>query len=106
MKLGIVLNTNDAESIWNALRLANEALSKNHETSVFLLGKGVECETIRAERFDVQKELASFKENNGRLLACGTCLHSRNQKTKVCRVSSMGELLELVEGSDKIISLG
>ncbi|HIH19752.1 TPA: DsrE family protein [Candidatus Micrarchaeota archaeon] len=106
MKLGIVLNTNDAESVWNAFRLANASLKENRETTVFLLGKAVECENIQKDDFDVQKELNSFKESNGRLLACGTCLRLREQKTKVCSVSSMQELLELVKESDKLISLG
>lgn len=42
MKLGIILNTNNPETAWNALRLGNEALSSGNTVGVFLLGSGVE----------------------------------------------------------------
>ena len=106
MNLGIVLNTNDAETAWNAFRLANAAIGKGHKTSVFLLGKGVECEKTKGGAFDVQKELITFKEKAGQVLACGTCLHLRKQKAKICTDSSLDDLLELLENSDKVISLG
>ena len=42
MKLGIIVNTNDSEKVWNELRLGNEALTGGNETDLFLLGSGVE----------------------------------------------------------------
>ena len=30
MKIGLILNTNDAETCWNCFRFGNEAISKNH----------------------------------------------------------------------------
>jgi len=44
MKISIILNTNEPETVWNAFRFGNEALSKNHTVKMFLLGKGVEIE--------------------------------------------------------------
>ena len=41
MKLVIVLTTNHVETNWNALRLANLALKKGDDVSIFLLGEGV-----------------------------------------------------------------
>jgi len=35
MKLGIILNSNDPEMAWNALRLGNEALAKGKQVSFF-----------------------------------------------------------------------
>ena len=46
MKLGIIVNTNESETAWNALRLGNEALAGGNETSMFLLGSGVEIVSI------------------------------------------------------------
>ncbi|MEK6843676.1 MAG: DsrE family protein [Candidatus Micrarchaeota archaeon] len=106
MKLGIILNTNDPESAWNAFRLGNAALKQAHEVGIFLLGKGVECEIIQTETFDVPGELNSFKQNGGRLLACGTCLVSRKQKTRACNVSTMDGLLKIIAESDKVVSIG
>ena len=44
MKLAIILNTNDPETAWNALRLAHRAVQEKDTVSVFLLGNGVELE--------------------------------------------------------------
>lgn len=44
MKIGVILNTNDAETCWNCLRFGNKALKKDHIVKIFLLGKGVEIE--------------------------------------------------------------
>jgi len=36
-------------------------------------------------------------------LACGTCLESRNTGSQICPVSNMGNLLKIVEESDKVL---
>ena len=41
MKIGIILETNDPEKAWNAIRFANTALTKQHEVRLFLMGAGV-----------------------------------------------------------------
>jgi len=51
MKIGIILNSNDPETVWNAFRFANEALNKNHSIEIFLLGKGVEAENVKDDKF-------------------------------------------------------
>ncbi len=106
MKLGIVLNTNDPETAWNALRLGNEALSRGHEVRVFLLGSGVEIVNIKEAPFDVSGVLDRFVNGRGDLLACGTCLTYRHQEGGVCPVSTMSELMDLVAESDKLVTLG
>lgn len=55
MKLGIIVNTNDPETVWNALRLGNEALSSGNEANMFLLGSGVEMTNIRNRTFNVTR---------------------------------------------------
>jgi len=107
MKLGIILNTNDPETAWNAFRLGVVALDEKHSVKLFLLGKGVECENIKGTKFDVQKMINAFKKRNGELLACGTCLKIRGEEeSAICPISSMEDLLKLFEESDKVISLG
>ena len=105
MKIGIILYSNEPEAAWNALRLGVEALNKNHSAKIFLLGKGVEIEGLKSEKFDVQKMVDSFKKGSGQILACGTCLKIREKnESKICPISTMGELLELVTESDKILT--
>jgi len=106
MKLGIILNCNDPETAWNALRLGNTALGTGHEVSIFLMGSGVEIENIKNQSYDVGGTLTEFLNSNGKLLACGTCLKSRNQQGGVCPVSTMSQLVQLIAGSDKTVSFG
>ena len=106
MKIGIILNSNEPETAWNAFRLGLEALEKRHSAKIFLLGKGVECENIEDRKFNVQKMINAFKKRKGQILACGTCLKSRQKEgSAVCPVSTMQDLLKLVEESDKIGSV-
>ncbi|MBI4053399.1 MAG: DsrE family protein [Candidatus Diapherotrites archaeon] len=107
MKLAIILNSSDPETAWNAFRLGVEALENKHHAKIFLLGKGVECETIQDRRFDVQRTINAFKKRNGKILACGTCLKLRQKnESKICPVSTMQDLLRLVEESDRILTFG
>lgn len=106
MKLGIVLNSNDTETAWNTLRLGNTALCAGHEVSIFLMGSGVEIEEIGNEKFNVAEVLNEFAESKGNLLACGTCLKVRQQKARVCPVSTMAQLVQLIADSDKVVSFG
>lgn len=106
MKLGIILNTNHPETAWNALRLGSEALASGNETSMFLLGSGVEIENIRDEQFNVAEVLKNFLDSGGNLMACGTCLELRHQGAGVCPISTMSKLLEIIAGSDKVVTFG
>ncbi len=106
MKLGIIVNTNDPETAWNALRLGNEALASGNKTGMFLLGSGVEIQNIKDETLDVAGALKKFLNSGGSLLACGTCLGLRHQEAGVCSISTMSELVEMIADSDKVVTLG
>ena len=106
MKLGIILNTNIPETVFNALRLANTALGAGHTVNIFLLGPGVEIESIDNKKFDVADVLDKFVKGKGNLYACGTCLRIRQQEAGVCPVSSMAQLLEIITSSDKVVTFG
>ena len=56
MKLAIILSSSRVEINWNALRLANLALSKNDTVSVFLVSEGVEYTKNTSSQFDVKKQ--------------------------------------------------
>jgi uncharacterized protein involved in oxidation of intracellular sulfur len=107
MKLGVVISTNEPEIVWNAFRFGNAALKANHEVKVFLINKGVEIEDIGDERYDIAKQVQSFIENKGQILACGTCLKLRQrEESNVCSISTMTDLVKLVEESDKVLTFG
>ena len=108
MKIGIIINTSEPETVWNAFRFGNEALNKKHIAKIFLLGKGVEAEDVRDDRFPlIQGSIKKFTKNNGVILACGTCLKIRQkEKSDICPISTVGEMLQLVEESDKVLTFG
>ncbi|MFQ6082095.1 MAG: DsrE family protein [Candidatus Aminicenantia bacterium] len=103
MKIGIVINTKQAETVWNALRFGLTALFRQHFVKIFLLGEGVEIEKIKDEKFDIKKCLKDFIGNNGEIIACGTCLKLRKRSTDICPVATMKDLVSLVEESDKVL---
>lgn len=105
MKLGIILETKEAEKAWNAFRFAVTALKKGHTVKLFLMGEAVEVETITAEPYNVADQLAQFLANDGEILACGTCLRSRNLADQTaCPISTMVDCVELVEWADKTVT--
>ncbi len=108
MKIGIILNTNEAETVWNCFRFALEALKKNHFVKVFLLGKGVEAENIKYDKFFfLESTIKKFLKSNGTILACGTCLKLRGkEESKMCLISTMEEMLQVVEESDRVLTFG
>ena len=104
-KIGIVVSSNDAETVWNAFRLANHALNQGDSVSVFLLGKGVEAPGIKDKDFDVKDQMDTFSNDGGKIMACGTCLRLRKTEgSKLCPVSSLSDLYEMIKTNDKILT--
>lgn len=106
MKLGIIISTKKAETNWNALRLANFAIKQGDEVKVFLLGEGVEYEEENSEKFDIRTQVEELlRSDKVEMLACGTCLKSRNQEgSEVCPMSTMKDLYNLVNECDKVLT--
>ena len=103
MKIGIIISQNDPETVWNAFRLANFSLNKNHTVKIFLINKGVECREIKSQQFNVKEQIDKFIELGGKIFTCGTCLKFR-KKEGVCSLSTMEDLLRIIKESDKILS--
>lgn len=107
MKLGIVLQSNNPEHAWNAFRLGITALKAGHQVEVFLMSEGSELEQIHdSEHFDISAKVKEFKDLKGEIYACGTCLKLRQTESRICPVSTMADLLKLVETSDKVLFIG
>ena len=105
MKTGIIIYSNDAETVWNAFRFANFSLKEGDTVKIFLLAKGVEYEKLDSEKFDIKKQAKSFLEDNGKIFACGTCLKSRESEgSQMCPLSTMKDLYDIVKESDKVVS--
>ena len=105
MKLGIVIYSNDTETVWNAFRLGVFALKKGDQVRSFLLGKGVDVEQLDTEQFIVTEQMNSFVKEGGEILACGTCLEVRQTKSsEVCPISTMQDLYDIVRDSDQVVT--
>ena len=105
MKLGVIIETNEPEKAWNGVRFCNAALKKGHSVKLFLMSAGVEIENIRGGKYDIVLQLEEFSVNGGKVLACGTCMTSRNQpESDVCPISTMNDCVEMAEWADKVVT--
>src|SRR3990167_1805646 len=105
MKIGVILQSNKPEHIWNTFRFGITSLKANHDVTIFLMSEGAELETIAdTNDFDISKKVAEYKELKGSLYACGTCFEIRNKKESgVCPISTMADLLKIVQESDRVL---
>ena len=108
MKFGIILQSNKPEHAWNTLRFGITALKAGHQAEIFLMNEGSELDTIPDTKdFDISAKVSEFKTLKGEIYACGTCLKVRGkQGSRVCPVSTMSDLLKMVENSDKVLVFG
>ena len=105
MKLGIVIYSNEPETVWNAFRLGVFSLKKSDSVKVFLLAKGVECESLDTDKFKVTEEMSQFVESGGEMQACGTCLKIRESEgSEMCPLSTMEDLYNIISESDKVVT--
>ena len=105
MKIGIIIETNEPEKAWNGVRFANTALKNGHEVQIFLMSAGVEIEKIEHPKYNAKAQIDEFYENKGKVLACGTCIKSREQEeSDVCPISTMIDCLKMVEWAEKVIT--
>jgi len=106
MKLTIILTTTQAETNWNALRLANLALKKGDEVSIFLLGEAIEYEAGSSEKYNIKQQVDTFLQSDkAKIIACGTCMKLRHQEsTKTCPMGGLEDFYSLVATSDKVLA--
>jgi len=105
MKLGIVVHSSEAETVWNAFRFGVFAAKQGDAVRVFLIGQGVDAEARSTERFPVPDQMRALLAAGGRIDACGTCMKIRHsQGSELCPLSTLQDLYDLVRDSDRVIS--
>jgi uncharacterized protein involved in oxidation of intracellular sulfur len=101
--IGMVIYSNDVETVWNAFRLANHSKNQGDTVQVFLLAKGVEVDLLVNDNKDLKDQVDAFLEKGGEIQGCGTCLKSRkNDEPQVCTFSSLADLYALIR-KNKIV---
>lgn len=104
-KLGIIVYSDDPETAWNALRLANFSIKKGDTVSVFFLGKGVVGAQVTDETFNVKGQLDSFAQAGGKVYACKICLKLHKlEPSKTCPVSTMDDLYNVILSNGKVLT--
>ena len=105
MKIGIIIETKEPEKAWNAFRFAVTARKQGHDVKLFLMGEAVECEGLVHEKYNVDEQIRLFVSNGGEILACGTCLKSRQLNgTDSCPLSTMVDCVNMVTWADKVVT--
>jgi uncharacterized protein involved in oxidation of intracellular sulfur len=103
--IGIVINSNDVETVWNAFRFANYSKKQGDTVSIFLLGKGVELDDLVKSDKNIKEQTDTFLSNGGTILGCGTCLKSRNNnEPQVCKFSSLKDLYDIVRKNKTVLT--
>lgn len=69
------------------------------------MGEAVECEGLIHAKYNVDEQMKTFLSIEGEILACGTCLKSRQMKeSESCPVSTMIDCVNLVVWADKTVT--
>lgn len=103
--LGIVLYSNDVETIWNAMRLATYAQAKGDTVVIFLLGKGLDGFQIKDTVFNLEGFKDTFVANGGQIIACASCAKIRGtDEIGMCTISGMTDLYEIIKRSTKVLT--
>ncbi len=105
MKLGIVVYSNEAETVWNAFRLGNFALKEGDDVKTFLLANGVDSQSLDNAKFNITEQMETLVNNGGQILACGTCMDLRGlQEDELCPLATMKDLHGMIRESDKVLT--
>jgi hypothetical protein len=103
--IGIIIYSNDVETVWNAFRFANFSKKQGDTVTIFLLGKGVELDDLVKSDKNIKEQTDTFLSNGGTILGCGTCLKSRNNnEPQVCKFSSLKDLYDIVRKNKTVLT--
>ncbi|MCQ2230256.1 MAG: DsrE family protein [Paludibacteraceae bacterium] len=103
--IGIVMYSNDPETVFNAFRFANYAQEWDNKVEIFLLGKGVETEKLMEENKDVKEQVDKFIDQGGVIMGCKTCLQNREKsESKICRVTCIEDLYNVVKKNQIVLT--
>ena len=115
MQLLLVINRapyDGTDVAWNALRLARTALEGGLTVRIFLMNEGVDLARTGARpaeaEFDLQDMLQDLMQRGAAVRLCQTCLNrcgiGRGEVIPQAKVAGMKDLLEWIQGSDKVLT--
>jgi sulfur relay (sulfurtransferase) complex TusBCD TusD component (DsrE family) len=106
MLILMIGSTDSQATAEKIINLASESLTRGHQTIVFF-----NAESTRLLEPDGFEELSGLLSRGARLLACRTSaqeagLRSQGDLIDGAEMSSLGELVDLFEASDRTLFLG
>jgi uncharacterized protein involved in oxidation of intracellular sulfur len=103
--LGIILFSGDAETVWNALRLATFSQSKGDTVVIFIVGKALDVYMHDTSKFKIEELCNKFAYNGGNIFACATCAKQRNtENVPSCTITSIVDMYEIIKRSKKVLT--
>lgn len=105
MRVGIIIYSDDSETLWNGFRFGNFALAMGDEVKAFLVGRGVEYGSADTDKFAVSEQLQAFHSGGGKVFICGTCLNIHQLPApENFTVASLKDLHEIVAQADRLVT--
>lgn len=106
--LGIIIYSDDAETVWNAMRLAVYSQSKGDSVVVFVTGKGVDAYMKTqndSDIYNIQIISDKFLSNGGNIYACATCAKTREtEEIQSCTITSIADMYQIIMRSKKLVT--
>ncbi len=103
--LGIVLYSNDPETLWNALRLAIYSQTKGDSVVVFVLGKAMDVYMNDTSKFNIKSMSIQFLTKGGDIYACASCAKLRNtENVQYCTITSVADLYAIIKRSKQVLT--
>jgi uncharacterized protein involved in oxidation of intracellular sulfur len=103
--LGIIISSGDAETVWNALRLALVATSKGDNVVVFVINKAVDVFINGDIKYDVIKISRDLTVKNVDIYTCASCAKTRNtENVQMCTITSLYDMYEIINNSKRVIN--
>lgn len=106
MKIGILISTNDAETLWNAFRFGVLCLNMDYENEVtiFLNSNATAYEEADSQKFNIKELAKSFVLGGGKIIGCQKSMGMRRlEGNEVFQKGSQKDLYDLMVKSDKFI---
>jgi predicted peroxiredoxin len=103
--LGVVIYSGDAETVWNALRLATFSQSQGDSVVIFIVGKALDVYMNDTSKFKIEELCNTFFTNGGDIYACATCAKQRHtEEVPMCTITSIVDMYEIIKRSKKTIT--
>ena len=106
--LGVIIFSDDVETAWNAIRLANYSQAQGDMVVIFVTGKGLDAFMLtqdEAEMYHIQSLSREFIVGGGAIYICATCAKVRGtDDVRYCTITSIADMYQIIKRSKKVIS--